>query len=98
MPGPLFMTDSEAAGIDVAEGSAVRQGGARLAASYANYYIANGLVVMPLLDPATDPAAMEIIAALHPDRRIVGIEAREILLGGGNIHCITQQQPVGTGG
>ncbi|WEK49234.1 MAG: agmatine deiminase [Candidatus Kaistia colombiensis] len=98
MPGPLYMTDAEAAGIDVSEGSAERRGGARLAASYANYYIANGLVVMPLLDPKTDQAAMEILAALHPDRRIVGIEAREILLGGGNIHCITQQQPVGTGG
>ncbi|WP_336800024.1 agmatine deiminase [Kaistia sp. MMO-174] len=98
MPGPLHMTDAEAAGIDVSEGSAERRGGARLAASYANYYIANGLVVMPLLDPKTDQAAMEIIAALHPDRRIVGIEAREILLGGGNIHCITQQQPVGRPG
>ena len=98
MPGPLYMTDSEAAGIDVSEASASRQGGARLAASYANYYIANGLVVMPLLDPKTDGAAVEIIAALHPDRRVVGIEAREILLGGGNIHCITQQQPVGIGG
>lgn len=98
MPGPLFMTDEEAAGIDAVEGSAERRGGARLAASYANYYIANGLVVMPLLDPKTDRNAMEILASLHPDRRIVGIAAREILLGGGNIHCITQQQPAGQPG
>jgi agmatine deiminase len=98
MPGPLFMTDEEADGIDAVEGSAARRGGARLAASYANYYIANGLVVMPLLDPATDATAMEILASLHPDRRVVGIEAREILLGGGNIHCITQQQPAGSAG
>jgi agmatine deiminase len=53
---------------------------------------------MPLLDPKTDEAAMEILAALHPDRRIVGIEAREILLGGGNIHCITQQVPAPAAG
>jgi agmatine deiminase len=98
MPGPLFMTDEEASGIDAVEGTAERHGGGRLAASYANYYIANGLVVMPLLDPETDAAAREVLARLHPDRRIVGIEAREILLGGGNIHCITQQQPVGRPG
>ena len=98
MPGPLFMTDEEASGIDATEGSAVRLGGARLAASYANYYIANGLVVMPLLDPRTDRQAIEILSALHPDRRVVGVAAREILLGGGNIHCITQQQPAGRPG
>jgi agmatine deiminase len=92
------MTDEESAGIDATEGSAERRGGARLAASYANYYVANGRVVMPLLDPKTDRQAMEILASLYPDRRIVGIEAREILLGGGNIHCITQQQPLGTPG
>ena len=48
---------------------------------------------MPLLDERHDDEALETIAALFPDRAVVGIPAREILLGGGNIHCITQQVP-----
>jgi len=50
-------------------------------------------VVMPLLDPRTDRIAAARLKRLFPDRRIVGVPAREILLGGGNIHCITQQVP-----
>jgi agmatine deiminase len=47
---------------------------------------------MPLLDPRTDRQAKTSIAKLFPGRRVVGVPSREILLGGGNIHCITQQQ------
>jgi agmatine deiminase len=50
---------------------------------------------MPLLDSRTDRAAKATLAKLFPRRRVVGIPSREILLGGGNIHCITQQQPSG---
>ncbi|MBS1890299.1 MAG: agmatine deiminase family protein, partial [Actinobacteria bacterium] len=53
----------------------------------------NSRVVYPLLDPATDEGAAAIIAAAFPDREVVGVPDREILLGGGNIHCITQQVP-----
>ena len=48
---------------------------------------------MPLLDPATDRAAARVLKRLFPERKVVGVAAREILLGGGNIHCITQQVP-----
>ena len=65
--------------------------GERLAASYANFYIANGGIVMPLLDPRTDAAALAKLKRVFPERRVVGVPGREILLGGGNIHCITQQ-------
>jgi agmatine deiminase len=92
-PGPLFMTDAEAAGIAVADGAKRRTGGARLAGSYVNFYIAEGRVVMPLLDERTDDAAVEAVQGLFPDREVVGVATREVLLGGGNIHCITQQIP-----
>jgi agmatine deiminase len=92
-PGPLHMTDDEAGGIVAAAGAKLRPGGARLAASYVNFYLANDHVVMPRLDPAWDDEAAEQLAALFPGRTVVGVDAREILLGGGNIHCITQQVP-----
>ena len=60
-----------------------------------NFYIANGGVVVPLLDARTDRAALAKIRRLFPGRKVVGVPAREILLGGGNIHCITQQIPLG---
>jgi agmatine deiminase len=92
-PGPLFMTAEEAAGIEVAPGTKPRAAGDRLAGSYVNFYVANGAVVVPLLDERHDDEALETIGALFPDRSVVGVPAREILLGGGNIHCITQQVP-----
>jgi agmatine deiminase len=92
-PGPLFMSVDEAAGIDVVAGTKPRAAGDRLAGSYVNFYLSNGAVVVPLLDERHDDEALEIIAALFPDRAVVGVAAREILLGGGNVHCITQQVP-----
>jgi agmatine deiminase len=94
-PGPLFMTDEEARGLVARPGTKPRPGGERLAGSYVNFYIANGGIVMPLLDARTDRAAAARLRKLFPGRRIVGVSAREILLGGGNIHCITQQVPLG---
>ena len=96
MPGPLSLQAREAAGIVPREGSKARRAGERLAASYVNFYIANGGVVMPLLDVRTDRIAARSLRRLFPTRRVVGVPAREILLGGGGIHCITQQIPRGT--
>jgi agmatine deiminase len=92
-PGPLYMTDSEAAGIDFRAGSRPRRGGERLPASYINFFVANKVVVMPLYDKRWDAKAMRTLQRLFPSRRIVGVATREVLLGGGNIHCITQQVP-----
>ena len=50
---------------------------------------------MPLLDPRTDKAALAKLRRVFPERKVVGVPGREILLGGGNIHCITQQVPRG---
>lgn len=95
MPGPLHMTDKEAEGFVPAPGGKPRSGGDRLAGSYANFYMVEGRVLVPMLDPRTDDDACRIIADALPDREVVAIPAREILLGGGNIHCITQQIPAG---
>jgi agmatine deiminase len=92
-PGPLYSTAEEAAGVVAAPGTQPRPAGERLAASYANFYIGTSRVVVPLLDERTDEAALEAIAAMLPDREVVGVPGREIVLGGGNVHCITQQVP-----
>ena len=87
------MTAEEAAGLAIVPGSKARRAGDRLAASYVNFYVTNTRVVLPLLDERLDDRAREQVAALFPERDVVGVPAREILLGGGNIHCITQQVP-----
>jgi agmatine deiminase len=93
MPGPLELTAAEADGLQVRETSQKRTAGMRLAGSYVNFYIANEGIVMPLLDKKTDRAAAARLKRAFPGHTVVGVAAREILLGGGNIHCITQQVP-----
>jgi agmatine deiminase len=93
-PGPLEMTTDEAAGVDGAEGSQPRSGGNRLAASYVNFYIGNRRIVVPRLDTKRDRDAMRKLQELFPRHEVVGIPGREILLGGGNVHCVTQQVPL----
>ena len=92
-PGPLTITAEEAAGVQAAPGSKPRRAGERMAASYVNFYAGSKRIVFPLIDERFDGAAAELLGSCFPDREIVGIHAREILLGGGNIHCITQQVP-----
>jgi agmatine deiminase len=77
------------------KGSIPREAGDRMAASYINFYLCNGGAVIPSFDDPHDASALEILQKLLSDRRVVSVPAREILLGGGNIHCITQQQPKG---
>ncbi len=93
MPGPLYMSEAEARGLAPSSACKPRQAGERLAASYVNFYFANGGLVMPLLDARTDAQAADILRRLCPGRELIGVPAREILLGGGGIHCITQQVP-----
>ena len=100
VPEPILITAEESQGVDRVEGTLPRKEGDRQAASYANFYIANGAVIMPIFnDEKYDKLAIETLKRVMPEYEIVPIYAREILLGGGNIHCITQQQPQGqTGG
>jgi agmatine deiminase len=93
MPTPMSYTADEVNGLDRADLRTQREAGGRLAASYVNFYIANGAVIAPRFGTPTDEAARAKLASLFPQREIVMVPGREILLGGGNIHCITQQQP-----
>lgn len=70
-----------------------RTAGERLAGSYVNFLISNQQIIYPLLDSRTDGLAHDLLQQIFPGYAIVGVPAREILLGGGNIHCITQQIP-----
>jgi agmatine deiminase len=67
--------------------------GRRLPASYANFYIANRLVLVPTFNDAADRVALETLARLFPDREVVGIHAVDLVWGLGTLHCMTQQQP-----
>jgi agmatine deiminase len=69
--------------------------GQRLPASYANFYIANGLVLVPTFNDANDRVALTTLARLFPDRKVVGIHCAELIWGLGALHCMTQQQPLG---
>jgi agmatine deiminase len=92
-PRPLTIAPEEAEGVESVPGTQPRRAGARLAASYVNFYLGNDRVVMPLLDERHDEEAAAILADCFPGREVVGVPAREILLGGGNVHCVTQQVP-----
>jgi agmatine deiminase len=70
--------------------------GQRLPASYANFYIANKLVLVPVFNDANDRVALNTLAKLFPDREVVGIYCRDLVLGLGTIHCMTQQLPAST--
>jgi len=93
IPGPLHATVEECAGVDAAEGTQERDPSIRLAGSYVNFLIVNGGIIAPKFDDPMDAEAEAILQQLFPKHRVVMVPGREILLGGGNIHCITQQQP-----
>jgi agmatine deiminase len=67
--------------------------GQRLPASYANFYIANGVVIVPTFNDPNDPIALGIIAREFPDREVVGIHSVDLVWGLGTLHCLSQQQP-----
>ena len=67
--------------------------GQRLPASYANFYIANKLVLAPTFNDANDRVALDVLGKVFPGREVVGIHCRDLVLGLGTIHCMTQQEP-----
>lgn len=71
----------------------IEYNGNRLPASYANFYIANGLVVVPQFSDPSDALACRIVGRFFPDRQIIGLPARDLIVGRGAFHCATQQEP-----
>ena len=73
---------------------AVRIEGEKMAASYANFYIANHAIIVPQFGTTdADRQAIVTLQKIFPTKNVVGVHSRQILIGGGNIHCITQQIP-----
>ena len=93
---PVIVTEQDLAGYVFAEGEDNREVGERLAASYVNFYFSNGAVSVPAfggIHQSSDLRAQQILQQVCKGRKVIPVAAREILLGGGNIHCITQQIP-----
>jgi agmatine deiminase len=83
--------------IEVEQPAAQRHAdGRRLSTSYVNFYLANDAVIMPMFDDRMDDPAYKAIATAFPDRRVIQLDASDLVYGGGGIHCITQQQPAAT--
>lgn len=94
---PVLVTKSDVDSFEFEEGEDIREEGERLAASYVNFYFTNDEVLIPAFggdNAESDDRAAEILQGICKTRKVVQIPARQILLGGGNIHCITQQLPV----
>ena len=79
--------------IDAVEGTIPREDGEVSIASYMNFLIVNGAVILPQYGDENDAVAIEQVQKMFPDREVVGVQTKEVAFGGGNIHCITQQQP-----
>lgn len=93
LPAPAMITKEESEGVVPVDGTYPRREGDRLAASYINFFFCNGGAVVPTFGDPMDVVALAQLQALLPERKVVGVYSREILLGGGNVHCITQQVP-----
>jgi len=90
------MTDQDGTPLRVVElpcPGRIENDGQRLPASYANFYIANGTVLVPTFRHPNDARAVGILQSVFPDRRVVGIDSTELIWGLGSFHCISQQEP-----
>lgn len=95
---PICCSEDDCNAYEFEEGEDVRNVGDRLAASYVNFYFCNNTILLPQFggeNIESDKRAIDIMSRLCPNHKVVGIDSRAILQGGGNIHCITQQIPKG---
>ena len=94
VPKPIYMTKKESKGIKSGTHDAKsRSEGDRLAASYINFYQGEKFVILPAFGVPEDKLAKKQLEELYPEKEIIQINTKEILLGGGNVHCITMQIP-----
>ncbi|MPN41846.1 Agmatine deiminase [bioreactor metagenome] len=95
---PVLVTEADLANLSFEDGEDTLEVGQRLAASYVNFYFTNDAILLPQFGgehAASDARAAKLLGALCPSREIIPIDSRVLLLGGGNIHCVTQQIPKG---
>lgn len=92
VPAPLYLTKEEASGLTISD-AIIRPENNRLAASYINFYMSDKFVIVPQFGVEEDKEALDILKKYYPNKDVYGIMSREILLAGGNIHCVTMQIP-----
>jgi len=90
-----YLTQAQCDTIDVVEGTLPRRPEDYAIASYMNFLIVNGGIILPQYGDENDELAIKQAQEMFPDRKVVGVRTEEVAFGGGNIHCITQQQPAG---
>lgn len=93
LPKQITLNESESLEIDFSNHSFKRSSEITFIATYINCYLCNGGVILPMFNDPQDEHAQETFKKMYPDRKIVPVYTREVSVGGGNIHCITQQQP-----
>ncbi|MBR3629934.1 MAG: agmatine deiminase [Oscillospiraceae bacterium] len=95
---PVCITQHDLDGFTFAPGEDEREAGERLAASYVNFYFTNHSVLLPQFggeNAQSDALAVKLMQQWCPERKVIPVPARELIVGGGNIHCLTQQIPAG---
>ncbi|MCD8201352.1 MAG: agmatine deiminase family protein [Clostridia bacterium] len=92
---PVRITKRDLDGFSFEEGEDEREEGEVLAASYVNFYVCNSAVIVPRFGDENDDVAADIIGGCFPGKKIAGVLARDLLVGGGGIHCLTMQIPAG---
>jgi agmatine deiminase len=97
MPNPIYLTNKEAKGIYSASryGAKPRKGGSNLLATYINFYQSDRFVIVPGFGVKEDAIALKQFKTIFPEKEVIQISSKEILIGGGNIHCVTMQVPKG---
>jgi agmatine deiminase len=90
-PPPMYYTKEES--MSPVKGSFHRKTDTRMASTYINMIFCNEMIVVPTFNQPTDAIALKIMADLFPKKKVVGVYSRDLNLGGGNIHCMSQQQP-----
>lgn len=90
---PVTITQFDLDGFVFEDGEDTREAGEQLAASYVNFYICNAGILVPQFGDKNDKTALDILQQAYPDKKIIPIHATQLIVGGGNIHCLTQQVP-----
>lgn len=93
MPKQITLSEAESFEIDYSRHSYERSTHVTFISTYINCYLCNGGVILPTFNDPQDEHAVAAFQRMFPDRQIVTVNTREVSVGGGNIHCITQQQP-----